>query len=105
MNPKHAGFAPVPDAIAKMAAAAPGGSPAPAPTPAPTTPAAALETVKASFQLPVREAMQSMNVKVPKTIYDDLRNFMKLTDIPMSEVIVEGARKELALLKKKHGLE
>lgn len=53
--------------------------------------------------LPKREAWQQMNIKVPKELYDDLRDYMKLTDTPMSHVLIEGGRKELAALKKKHG--
>ncbi|HDR9259602.1 TPA: hypothetical protein QDB21_005624 [Burkholderia vietnamiensis] len=104
---------PVPDAIAKMAAAAPGGA-AVQPQPAQAAPAQDVAAAPVeqpapaatpALKLPVREASQTMSLKVPKSLYDELRNFAKLTDIPMSEVLVEGARKELASLKKKYGLE
>jgi hypothetical protein len=113
MNTKRHGFAPVPDAIARMAEAAPGGSQhvpsantqaeANKPHEAPENASAVLSST--GFRLPVREPSQSMHLKVPKSLYDDLRNFMKLTDISMTEVMVEGARKELAALRRKHGLE
>jgi hypothetical protein len=47
-----------------------------------------------------REATQKMTVNMPKGLYEELRAYMKLTDIPMSDVLVEGARRELARLKK-----
>ncbi|HDR9165898.1 TPA: hypothetical protein QDB28_006379 [Burkholderia vietnamiensis] len=56
------------------------------------------------LKLPVKEATQTMSLKVPKSLYDDMRDFAKLTDIPMSHVLVEGARAELARLKKRYGL-
>jgi len=84
---------PVPDFVAKMASEAPGGEPI-APTsqqmPQPAQPTLFRE----------REATQKMTVNMPKGLYEELRAFMKLTDIPMSDVLVEGARRELARLKK-----
>ncbi|MBN3839256.1 hypothetical protein [Burkholderia sp. Ac-20349] len=56
------------------------------------------------LKLPVKEATQTMSLKVPKSLYDDMRDFAKLTDIPMSHVLVEGARAELARLKKRYGI-
>jgi hypothetical protein len=43
---------------------------------------------------------EKMSVNMPKDLYEALRAYMKLTDIPMSEVIVEGARRELARRKR-----
>jgi hypothetical protein len=84
---------PMPDVVAKLAAEAPGGEvidthnqPAPQPAHSPV------------FR--EREATQKMTVNMPKGLYEELRAFMKLTDIPMSDVLVEGAKRELARLKK-----
>lgn len=52
-----------------------------------------------------REATRNMSLNVPKSLYEDLRAYMKLTDTPMTEVLVEGAKKELARLKKQYGIE
>jgi hypothetical protein len=41
---------------------------------------------------------------MPKDVYDRLRDFWKLTDIPMTDVIVQGTIKELARLSKEHGV-
>jgi hypothetical protein len=89
---KPEGFSAVPDAIERMAREAAG---------EPTTPAVAPLRPK----LPVKESTKAMSVNVPKPLYDDLRNFMKLTDIPMTAVIIEGMRKELERLKKLHQIE
>ena len=61
------------------------------------------ETTKPTF--PRREAKQTVNMRMPKDLYDELRDFWRMTDISMTSVIVEGARKELAALKKKYGLD
>lgn len=90
------------EAVEEMAKKAPGGSEA-VPATKPAAESAAPAT--SSLRLPVRVATQTMSFKVPKEVYDELRNFAKLTDIPMKDVMVEGARKELALLKKKFGIE
>jgi hypothetical protein len=50
-----------------------------------------------------REAFQKMTVNMPKSLYEELRAYMKLTDVPMSDVLVEGARRELARLRKQGG--
>jgi hypothetical protein len=50
-----------------------------------------------------REATQKMTVNMPKDLYEELRAYMKLTDVPMSDVLVEGARRELARLRKQEG--
>lgn len=119
MNAAKRGFAPTPGFLENMAAAAPGGeahqptnppaaaeAPKAAPAAAPAAPQApAAESAPAAIRLPVREASQTMSLKCPKSLYDELRDFMKLTDIPMTQVMVDGARKELALLKKKFGIE
>lgn len=52
-----------------------------------------------------RDAMQKMSVNMPKDLYEELRAHMKLTDVPMSDVLVEGARRELARLRKQGGSE
>lgn len=111
MNATKAQFAPVPSVIEAMAAAAPGGQPVAQSAAQPVSqeeqvaadPQAAAVPA-AALKLPVREATQTMSLKVPKSLYDELRNFMKMTDIPMSEILVEGARKELAHQKKKYGI-
>jgi hypothetical protein len=46
-----------------------------------------------------RDSTQRMAVNMPKSLYEELRAFMKLTDTPMSELLVEGARRELARRK------
>lgn len=89
-------------AVEEMAKKAPGGTEvlsATKPEPQPAAP------VTSSLRLPVKVATQTMSFKVPKDVYDELRNFTKMTDIPMKDVMVEGAKKELALLKKKFGIE
>jgi hypothetical protein len=113
---------PVPDAIARMAAAAPGGAAVvqqpeqqPEQPQQPAAESAVIEQPAAEaapavapgtpFKLPVKDATQTMSLKMPKALYDELRNFKKLTDIDMSVVLVDGARKELARLKKHYGLE
>lgn len=95
MNAKRS-FAPVPDFVAKMAADAPGATPenAPAQAPQPAAPA---------FKLPVKASTKSMSVNMPKEVYDELRDYWKLTDVPMTDVIVAGTIAELARRKKHHG--
>jgi hypothetical protein len=51
-----------------------------------------------------RQPKATMNLRVPLDFYDELRDFTKQTDIPMTEVLVDGARTELARLKKKYGI-
>jgi hypothetical protein len=68
-----------------------------APKPAPVAPRAERPGFKE------REAMQKMTVNMPKDLYEELRVHMKLTDMPMSVVLVEGARRELARLRKQEG--
>lgn len=80
-------FNPVPDVIERMAREAAGKPPEP------------------RRALPVKEATKTMSLNVPKPLYDDLRNFMKLTDITMTDVLVAGGRKELERLKKHYGIE
>jgi hypothetical protein len=46
-----------------------------------------------------RDSTQRMAVNMPKSLYEELRAFMKLTDTPMSDLLVEGARRELARRK------
>jgi hypothetical protein len=103
MNTKRT-FAGVPDAIAKMAAEAPGGSAAmPAPETMPATRTAEPQAASDLLARPMfreREATQKMTVNMPKGLYEELRAYMKLTDTPMSDVLVEGARRELARLRK-----
>lgn len=99
---------PMPDVVAKLASEAPGGAEMLPATSRPTEgagPAAgapAAPDQRAMFR--EREAMQKMTVNMPKGLYEELRAFMKLTDIPMSDVLVEGARRELARLKKQDGI-
>ncbi|WP_250519511.1 hypothetical protein [Caballeronia sp. NCTM1] len=47
-----------------------------------------------------KPSTEKMSVNMPKDLYEALRAYMKLTDISMSEVIVEGARRELARRKR-----
>jgi hypothetical protein len=47
-----------------------------------------------------RDSTQRMAVNMPKSLYEELRAFMKLTDTPMSDLLVEGARRELARRKR-----
>ena len=89
-------FAPIPASLAKMVAETPEGiaaSQSPAPTP--VVPA---QEAKPLFR--EKEAFQKMSINMPKALYEDLRAYMKMTDIPMSDVIVEGAHQQLARLKK-----
>jgi hypothetical protein len=90
---------PMPDVVAKLAAEAPGGEA----VIQPSTPAPVQQPIHEPAQRPVfreREATQKMTVNMPKGLYEELRAFMKLTDIPMSDVLVEGAKRELARMKK-----
>lgn len=52
-----------------------------------------------------RPPTRPSNVRIPETLHEELRQFMKDTDIPMTEVIIEGTRQRLAELKKLYGLE
>jgi hypothetical protein len=52
-----------------------------------------------------KEPTQTMNLRVPLSLFTELREFMRKSEIPMTEVMVEGARKELAALKKKYGID
>lgn len=84
---KPEAFSGVPDVIERMAREAAG------------------EASHPPMALPVKEATKTMSLNVPKPFYDDLRNFMKLTDITMTDVLVAGGRKELERLKKQYGIE
>jgi hypothetical protein len=98
------GFAPIPDVVQQLADEAARRSNVPTSTElSPQVEQPAVE-VPAPFQFPEKEATQTMSFKVPKTLYEDLRAFKKRTDIDMSDVVVEGARKELAALKKRYGI-
>jgi hypothetical protein len=103
-----AGVPAMPDFITKLASEAPGGDRAPVAAPQPPVdPVVPPEAVETAYRpmLPQREASQPMSIKVPKVLYDELRDFSKRTDIAMTEVLVEGGRKELARLKAKFGLD
>jgi hypothetical protein len=58
-------------------------------------------------QIPSRRAppTRPANVRIPEALHEELRQFWKDTDIPMSEVIIEGTRQRLAELKKQYGME
>jgi hypothetical protein len=86
---KPAAFSAVPDAIERMAREAAGESEAP---------------TQGGRKLPVKASTKAMSVNMPKDVYDRLRDFWKLTDIPMTDVIVQGTIKELARLSKEHGV-
>lgn len=86
-------FAEVPASIARMAAEAPGGELS-------STLAPVVQDVQ--LAAPVfreRDATQKMTVNMPKDLYEELRAYMKLSDVPMSDILVEGARRELARRK------
>ncbi|MFP3556455.1 hypothetical protein SB861_37930 [Paraburkholderia sp. SIMBA_049] len=87
-------FAPVPDFVQKMAEKAPGGNAVANTTDHVTT------VTEARPMFRVKPSTEKMSVNVPKDLYEQLREYMKLTDIPMSEVMVEGTRRELARRKK-----
>jgi hypothetical protein len=75
-------------------------------SPAPEAPQAPLNVVPSRADRPEfreREATQKMTVNMPKGLYEELRVYMKLHDVPMSDVLVEGARRELARLRKQGG--
>ena len=67
-----------------------------------TTPAPKQEIAEAEAKPIFRErnSTQRMAVNMPKDLYEELRAFMKLTDIPMSDILVDGARRELARRKR-----
>jgi hypothetical protein len=74
--------------------------------PAPEAPPKPSNVVQAQEARPLfreRETFQKMTVNMPKALYEELRAYMKLTDVPMSDVLVEGARRELARLRKQGG--
>ncbi|RKP44703.1 hypothetical protein D7S86_27115 [Pararobbsia silviterrae] len=50
-------------------------------------------------------ATTPFQTRLPVDLHEELRDFWKATDIPMSEVIIAGTRDKLAALKKKYGLE
>ena len=105
------GFAPVPNVLMELAAAAPGGA-AYTPTNPPKEAAPTKEVVgegeatqqEMPFAFPTREASQKMSLNVPMKLYEDLRIYSKLTDVAMSEVIIAGTRAELERRKKKYGI-
>jgi hypothetical protein len=77
-------------------------------TPAPEAPPKPSNIVHSQEARPLfreRETFQKMTVNMPKALYEELRAYMKLTDVPMSDVLVEGARRELARLRKQGGSE
>lgn len=95
MTTQKRSFAAVPDFITKLANETPGQEEQ-LPSLAPT------HEVQASA--PVfreRDATQKMTVNMPKQLYEQLRAYMKLTDVPMSDILVEGARRELERLSAK----
>ncbi|MFP3645175.1 hypothetical protein [Paraburkholderia sp. SIMBA_054] len=93
-------FAPVPDFVQKMAEKAPGGSAVVNPDPVTKTTDHVTTVTEARPMFRVKPSTEKMSVNVPKDLYEQLREYMKLTDIPMSEVMVEGTRRELARRKK-----
>jgi hypothetical protein len=78
---------------------------APEPLPATEAPAKPAEARMAP-QIPSRRAppTRPANVRIPVDLHEELRQFWKDTDIPMSEVMIEGTRERLAKLKKQYGL-
>jgi hypothetical protein len=114
-------FSSIPPGIESMARAAPGGTEAlgssqatPEQPPAPSQPVT--NTTRATGQpeaaqvehptFPVRrQASQAVNLRAPLALYEEIRQFSKLSDIPITEIFVEGARRELARLKKLYGVE
>jgi hypothetical protein len=65
----------------------------------------AVEEVPARPVFPRRDAKQTVNLRMPKDLYDEMRDFWRMTDIPMTEVMVAGTRAELARLKKLHKID
>lgn len=101
-------FAGVPAFVQEMAQQTPGGSgtsvsETPMAPAVPSPPLAQHEVQEAHPIFKERDATQKMTVNMPKDLYEELRAYMKLTDTPMSDLLVEGARKELALRKRSGG--
>lgn len=73
----------------------------------PAKPPVAAHTPAPVPQIPSRRAppTRPANVRIPEALHEELRQFWKDTDIPMSEVIIEGTRQRLAELKKQYGME
>jgi hypothetical protein len=96
MNAKRE-FAAVPDFLQNMAEKTPGGQALSAAAPEPKE-----KTEVEVYGQPVfreRPAFQKMSVNMPKDLYEELRAYMKITDVSMSDVVINGARRELKRLK------
>lgn len=94
----------VPDFVTKLAQAAPGGE-ALIPNEPEKEEGAITPIQEARPLFRERQAFQKMTVNMPKELYEELRVYMKQTDVPMSDVLVEGARRELARLKSQQGVD
>lgn len=81
-----------------MAREAPGGREV-----APSSPPTA-ERQSARKSLRPRVVTLGYSLNVPVDLYEELKAFSRETDLPMSEIMNEGARRELARLRKLHNL-
>jgi hypothetical protein len=98
------GFAPIPDVVQQLADEAARRSNVPTSTEVAAEPVHPAVEAADTFKFPEKAATQTMSFKVPKDLYEDLRAFKKKTDIDMSVIMVEGARKELVAMKKRYGI-
>ena len=80
------GFAPMPEVVSRLAGELTSHEPR-------------KEEYRAAPLFKEKPPSEKMSVNMPKDLYEELRAYMKLSDVPMSDVIVEGARRELARRK------
>jgi hypothetical protein len=81
-----------------MAREAPGGGDLP---PEPVE----VQQIKRGRPVRRKEPPKSFTLNMPFSLYEELKDFKNSTEIPINEILVDGARKELARLKKQYGLE
>jgi hypothetical protein len=98
------GFAPIPDVVQQLADEAARRSNVPTSTEVATQPDQPVVEAVETFKFPEKAATQTMSFKVPKDLYEELRAFKKKTYIDMSVIMIEGGRKELAMMKKRYGM-
>ena len=54
---------------------------------------------------PRKESREQANARYPTSLLDDIDLICRLTGMKKNDILVEGARKEVAILKKRYGLD
>jgi hypothetical protein len=62
-----------------------------------------LEQIRA--MKPKKESREQANARYPTSLLEDVDLICRLTGMKKNDILVEGARKEVALLKKRFGLD